>query len=348
MLGFAIVGCGMIARFHARALADVPGTRLLALVSRNPVNARAVADSAGITCDLYTGRGPVLERRDIQVVIVTTPSGAHLEPAVAAARAGKHVVVEKPLEITLDRCDAIIRACADNKVQLCTIFPSRFADANQALKGAIDAGRFGRLTLGETTCKWWRPQSYYDEGGWKGTRALDGGGALMNQAIHNVDLLAWMMGPVTHVSGFAATLAHERIEVEDTAVACLRFAGGALGVIQATTSVHPGYPKTIAIHGDRGTVVIEQEDVLRWDLTPERAEDQAIKARFAQKVGASGGSSNPAAISHVGHARQLVDFARALDTGGQSLIDGREGRKAVEIILAIYRSAQTGRTVQLS
>jgi predicted dehydrogenase len=347
VLGCAIVGCGMIARFHARALADVPGTRVAALVSRHPANAQALADSLGLQCDMYTDLAPVLGRSDIQIVIVTTPSGAHLEPAVAAAQAGKHVVVEKPLEITLERCDRIIDVCERNRVQLCTIFPSRFGDANQALKAALDAGRFGRLTLGETTCKWWRPQSYYDEGGWKGTRALDGGGALMNQAIHNVDLLSWMMGPVTHIAGFTATLAHERIEVEDTAVACLRFASGALGVIQATTSVYPGYPKTIAIHGDRGSVLIEQDDVLRWEFTPETAEDQSIKERFAQKVGASGGSSNPAAISHVGHARQLTDFVRAIQTKTRPRIDGREGRKAVEIILGIYRAAETGKTVSL-
>src|SRR6266849_363556 len=288
MLGFAIVGCGMIARFHARALAEVRGAKLVALVSRHEANARAVAEMVGHPCDVCTDLKPVLSRPDVDVVIVTTPSGAHLQPAVAAAQAGKHVVVEKPLEVTLDRCDRIIDACDKNGVKLCTIFPSRFGDANQALKSAVAAGRFGRLTLGETTCKWWRPQSYYDEGGWKGTRALDGGGALMNQAIHNVDLLSWVMGPVTHVSGFTATLAHERIEVEDTAAACLRFANGALGVIEATTSVHPGWPKTIAVHGDQGTVVIEQDDVLRWELTPEMDEDKAVKMRFAQKTGASG------------------------------------------------------------
>src|SRR5262249_19243062 len=182
------------------------------------------------------------------------------------------------------------------------IFPSRFGDANRALKAAVDAGRFGRLTLGETTCKWWRTQSYYDEGGWKGTLALDGGGALMNQAIHNVDLLLWMMGPATHATGFTATLAHERIEVEDAAVACLRFAGGALGVIQATTSVYPGLPKTIAVHGDRGSAVIEQDDLLLWTFADETPADRAVRERFAQKTGASGGSSNPAAISHQGHA----------------------------------------------
>ena len=206
----------------------------------------------------------------------------------------------------------------------------------------MDAGRFGRLTLGETTCKWWRSQEYYDEGGWRGTWKLDGGGALMNQAIHNVDLLLWMMGPATHVTGFTATLAHERIEVEDTAVACLRFANGALGVIQATTSVHPGYPKTIAIHGDRGSVVIEQEDVLRWDFNPETPEDKATKARFAQKVGAVGRferSGGDFAMRDI--ARQLADFVKAIETNTAPLVDGREGRKAVEVIRAIYESAQT-------
>jgi predicted dehydrogenase len=346
-LGFVIVGCGMIARFHARALAEVKGAKLVGLVSRSRDRAKAMADELGLTCDLFTDLGQALARRDVQVITVTTPSGAHQEPAVAAANAGKHVVVEKPLEITLERCDAIIAACAKNRVKLCTIFPSRFGDANQALKAAVTAGRFGRLTLGETTCKWWRPQSYYDEGGWKGTKALDGGGALMNQAIHNVDLLSWMMGPVVQISGFTAMLAHERIEVEDTAVACLRFANGALGIIQATTSVHPGLPKTIAVHGNQGTVVIEQDDVQRWELTPETEEDRAIKQRFAQKTGASGGSSNPAAISHVGHARQLSDFVEAIQTDRPPLVDGREGRKAVEIILAIYESSRTGRVVEL-
>src|SRR5437763_908489 len=345
--GVALVGCGMIAHFHARALKEVPGTAIKALVSRSGSKAEGLAASTGITCDVYPELAPVLARKDIDIVIVTTPSGAHLEPAVAAARAGKHVVVEKPLEITPERCDRIIAACDQGGVKLCTIFPSRFGDANRALKAAVEAGRFGRLTLGETTCKWWRTQEYYDRGGWRGTWALDGGGALMNQAIHNVDLLLWLLGPVTHITGYTATLAHERIEVEDTAVACLRFKSGALGVIQATTSVYPGLPKTIAVHGDRGTAVIEQDDVLRWDFTPETEADRAIKERFAQKVGASGGSSNPAAISHQGHARQLADFVRAIRTGGAPLVDGREGRKAVAIIQAIYKAAETGRTVAL-
>jgi predicted dehydrogenase len=347
MPGFGIIGCGMISRFHARALADIPGARIVAVADSELPRARKLAEELGLGDNYYGEIPPLLARRDVDVVIVATPSGAHMEPAVAAAEAGKHVVVEKPLEVTLERCDRILDACDRKGVKLCTIFPSRFADANRTLKEAVDAGRFGRLTLGETTCKWWRSQAYYDQGGWRGTKALDGGGALMNQAIHNVDLLLWMMGPVTRICGFADRLAHERIEVEDTAVACLRFASGALGVIEATTSVHPGLPKTIAVHGDRGTAVIEQEDVLRWDFAEEKESDQAVRQRFAQKVGASGGASDPSAISHVYHARQLTDFVEALQTGRAPLVDGREGRKAVEVILAIYRSAETGRVVDL-
>ena len=348
MPGFAIVGCGMIAGFHLRALAEIPDARVVALMDQVPGAAQRLSESSKLHCDAYTELRPMLDRKDVDVVIVCTPSGAHMDSAVAAAEAGKHVVVEKPLEITTERCDRIINACAKNGVQLCTIFPSRFADSNRTLKAAIDAGRFGRLTLGETTCKWWRSQEYYDKGGWRGTWALDGGGALMNQAIHNVDLLLWMMGPVTHINGFTATLAHQRIEVEDTAVACLRFANGALGVIQATTSVHPGWPKTIAIHGDHGTAVIEQEDILRWEFTPETDEDRAVKQRFAQKVGASGGASDPSAISHLGHQCQLADFVRAIQTNTAPLVDGREGRKAVAVIEAIYQSAASGRAVNVT
>ncbi|MFO0928777.1 MAG: Gfo/Idh/MocA family oxidoreductase [Gemmataceae bacterium] len=346
-LGVAIVGCGMIARFHVRALQDVPNTRLVAVVDRTEEIAARFRDTQKLQVDAYGDLQQVLKRPDVHLIIIATPSGLHRDPSVAAALAGKHVVVEKPMEITTERCDAILDACRKGGVQLCTIFPSRFGDANVALKKAIEAGKFGRLTLGETTCKWWRSQAYYDEGGWKGTKALDGGGALMNQAIHQVDLLQWMMGPVTEIVGFADTLAHQRIEVEDTAVACLRFASGALGVIQATTSVYPGLPKTISIHGDRGTAVIEQEDVLKWDFNPPTPDDEAVRQRFAQKVGASGGSSDPAAISHVGHARQLTDFVEAIRTGRKPLVDGQEGRKAVAIIEAIYQSAATGRIVKM-
>ena len=348
-LGFAIIGCGMIARIHARAILEIPGARVAALVSRTPANGHKLIQETGIPpCPVAATVEEALKTPGVDAVIVTTPSGAHLEPAVAAAAAGKHVVVEKPLEITGERCQRIIDACDRGRVRLCTIFPSRFGDANGAMKAAVEAGRFGRITLGETACKWWRSQQYYDEGGWKGTQALDGGGALMNQAIHNVDLLLWMMGPAAAVSGFTAMLAHERIEVEDTAVAIVRFRSGALGVIQATTSAHPGYPKTIAVHGDRGSALIEQDDVLRWDFMPETDADRAMKVRFSRKIGGSGGSADPKAISHEGHRRQLADFVEAVRGNRSPKVDGREGKKSVDLICAIYESNRTGKAVVLS
>jgi len=347
-LGFALVGCGMIARFHVQALRAIPGTRIAALVSRSHSNGQKLLDEMELPpCPIVPTVDEAVKLSGVDVVVITTPSGAHWEPACVAAAAGKHVVVEKPLEITVERCEGIIEACDRGGVKLCTIFPSRFGDANMALKDAVTAGKFGRLTLGETTCKWWRSQEYYDEGGWKGTQALDGGGALMNQAIHNVDLLLWMMGDVTHVSGFATTLAHDRIEVEDTAVAVLKFKNGALGVIQATTSIRPGYPKTIAIHGDKGSAVIEQDDVVKWDFTPETAGDRETKIRFAAKVGASGGAADPKAISFEGHRRQLADFIDAIRTNRSPKVDGREGKKAVELIRAIYEANRTGRVVEM-
>jgi predicted dehydrogenase len=347
-LGFAIVGCGMIARFHARALREIPAARVAALVSRSGASAQQLVAETGLPpCPVFRSVEDAVRAPGVDAVVVATPSGAHREPALVAAGAGKHVVVEKPLEITGPRCQDVIDACARAGVRLCTIFPSRFGDASLALRAAVDAGKFGRLTLGETTCKWWRGQRYYDEGGWKGTRALDGGGALMNQAIHNVDLLLWLMGDATHVSGFTATLAHERVEVEDTAAAVIRFKSGALGVIQAATSVHPGYPKTVALHGDRGSAVVEQDDVLRWDFAPETPDDRAVRERFAAKVGGSGGAADPKAIGHEGHRRQLADFVDAVRTGRPPRVDGREGKKAVDLICAVYESARTGRTVAL-
>src|SRR5580693_5858289 len=240
--GFGIIGCGMIAEYHTRAIHEIPEARVVAAFSRSETNGAKIANLAG-GCRVYDDLDQMLAHPGLDVVCVCTPSGAHLEPSVKAAKAGKHVVVEKPLEITLPRCDAIISACDQAGVRLCTIFPSRFADANRTLKRAIDSGRFGRLTLGDTYVKWWRTQQYYDSGGWRGTWQLDGGGALMNQAIHNVDLLTWLMGDVVSVTALTATLAHERIEVEDTAVASLRFQNGALGVIEAATSAYFGVLK---------------------------------------------------------------------------------------------------------
>ena len=345
-VGFGIVGCGMIAGFHARAIQDLPGAKVVAVYTTNPENGKKIADIVG-GCEIYTDYARFLKHPGLHIVNVCTPSGAHLEPAAEAAAAGKHVVVEKPLEVTLERCDALIAACERHRVKLCAIFPSRFSPANLTLRQAIAEGRFGRLTLGDTYVKWWRTQQYYDSGGWRGTWKLDGGGAYMNQAIHNVDLLYWFMGDVAEVCGVTATLAHERIEVEDVGVAALRFRNGALGTIEATTAVFPGLLKKTEIHGDRGSVIVEQDDILLWTFADETPGDQAIRERFAQKIGGTGGASNPSAISYQGHLSQLRDFVEAIEGGREPLVDGREGRKSVEIILAIYESSRTGRRVEL-
>ncbi len=206
--GFGIIGCGMIAEFHTRAINEIENARVVAAWSRNPTNGEKIAQMAEGGCAIFDDLDAMLAQPALDVVCICTPSGAHMEPAVKAAKAGKHVVVEKPLEITLPRCDSIIEACDAASVRLCTIFPSRFSAANLRLKEAIDLGRFGRLTLGDTYVKWWRTQQYYDSGGWRGTWDLDGGGALMNQAIHNVDLLYWLMGDVAAITAMTATLAH--------------------------------------------------------------------------------------------------------------------------------------------
>src|SRR5437762_3574542 len=245
-IGFGIIGCGMISRFHAKAVADIKGAKVTACFD----SFTSAADKFGaeIGCKVYHDLDKMLADKAVDVVTICTPSGVHMEPAIAAAKAGKHIIVEKPLDITLKRCDAMIAAADKAGVVLSTIFPSRFHESSQLLKKAIDAGRFGRLTMGDSYVKWFRTQEYYDSGGWRGTWALDGGGALMNQAIHNVDLLQWLMGDVESVHAMTATLAHERIEVEDTAVAVLRFRNGALGVIEAATSAYPGLLKRTEIH----------------------------------------------------------------------------------------------------
>lgn len=345
--GFGIVGCGMIAGFHARAINDIRGAKTVALFTSKPENGRKIAEIAGGGCAIYTDYDKFLKAPGLDIVNICTPSGAHLEPAVAAAAAGKHVVVEKPLEITLARCDKLIAACRRQGVKLCTIFPSRFSPANQVLKEAIDEGRFGKLTLGDSYVKWWRTQQYYDGGGWRGTWKLDGGGAYMNQAIHNVDLLQWFMGDVAEVAGFTGTLAHERIEVEDTGVAAVRFKNGALGVIEATTSAFPGLLKKTEIHGTHGSAIVEQDDVLLWQFESASRKDAAIRKKFARRIGGGGGAADPKAISYLGHYEQLKDFVRAVQTGAKPLVDGEEGRKSVEIILAIYKAAASGRAVRL-
>ena len=342
---FGIIGCGMIAAFHAKAIQATGGSLVACFDTRTESADRLAEQYQG--CTPYHDLKAFLADKDIEVVTIGTPSGAHLEPAIAAAEAGKHVIVEKPLEITLERCQKIIAACEKNKVLVATIFPSRFHDSSLTLKSAMESGRFGRLTLGDAIVKWYRTQEYYDSGAWRGTWELDGGGALMNQAIHTIDLLTWLMGPVVEVTAHTALLAHERIEVEDTAVAALKFANGALGTIVGTTAAYPGYLKRIEISGSKGSAILEEEDIIRWDFAESSPTDAAMHEAMANRKSGGGGAADPAAIGYAGHAKLFANVIAAIDGKEKLVIDGPEGCRSVEIILAIYQSAKSGQTVKL-
>jgi predicted dehydrogenase len=339
----------MIAEFHAQAIRDMRGGRLVCLFSRRGGDkAQALAQQYDVP--LYVeDYGAFLAHPGLQVVTIATPSGAHLEPTVAAAQAGKHVICEKPLEVTLERCDQMIAACRQAQVLLGGIFPSRTGAAVQAVKQAVTAQRFGKLTVCSALIPWYRSQAYYDSGEWRGTWALDGGGALMNQSIHTIDVLQWCVGPIAKVHALAGNLSHERIEVEDTAVAVVHYRSGALGTIVGSTAMWPGNALEIRLAGEKGSVWLRGSDIMQWDfMTPHRT-DARIRARLAPALAGvpPSGAADPRAISAAGHRRQFENFVSAMRGQVPLLVDGPEARKAVEIILAIYASALSGKTVAL-
>jgi predicted dehydrogenase len=270
---------------------------------------------------------------------------------VLAAKAGKHVMVEKPIEVTVARADAIIEACRDHGVKLGAIFPRRFFGASRAVKRAIDAGRFGTLTLATVHIKWYRSREYYASGGWRGTYRYDGGGVLMNQGIHGIDLLQWLLGGVSEVCAFTATRAHPGLEVEDVAAASLGFSCGALGAIEATTGSWPGDRIRIEIAGTEGSVALEDETIRAWRFRTPAPEDDDVRTTFGPRpseAGVSGGATDPRAIDSEGHRLQFEDFVGSIREGRSPRIDGAEGRAAVAIISAIYRSARDRRPVPVA
>lgn len=331
---FGIIGAGLISDFHARAIGDIANAELSAVCDID--KKRASEFGAKHSCRSFGSYEEMLAQNDIDVVTIATPSGLHMEPAVAAAKAGKHVICEKPIEITLDRIDAMIEAHKVAGTQLGCIFQTRFADAMTPLREAISQGRFGTITYAGAYVPWWRSDEYY-AGSWRGTWKLDGGGALMNQSIHMIDILCDLMGPVESVMGFAETLGHD-IETEDTSVAVLRFANKALGVVYGTTTSFPGQLKRFEITGTKGTVVYLEDGYTVWQFADESSRDEDVRKRFAN-MGGAGGAADPAAISHVGHTRNISAFLAALDSGEEFQLGGAEGRKAVELILRIYESA---------
>ncbi|MCP5150332.1 MAG: Gfo/Idh/MocA family oxidoreductase [Ectothiorhodospiraceae bacterium] len=337
-----LVGAGMIAPIHRDAIAAIADAELVGIMDNGSGRGRALAPDLDATgaddLDAFVARD------DIDVVAIASPSGAHRDAALRAARAGKHCIVEKPMETTPARIDEMIAAHREAGTVLGGIFNTRYTEGAQLLRRAVEQGRFGRITFASAVGPWWRDQAYYDSSEWRGTWALDGGGALMNQGIHSVDLLQWVVGsPVRSVSARTATLAHDRVEVEDTGAACLEFDNGALGTIGCTTSMWPGHFRTITVAGDAGTAVLGDGDLLFWQFRDETADDDAIRAARLRLPGAGVGASNPSAgIDPRGHQRAYEEFLQAVRAGTTPVVDGHEARKAVAIICAIYESARRG------
>jgi predicted dehydrogenase len=277
---FGIIGAGMIAPFHLEAINQLPNARTVGIMDHGSGRGLTIAPDLDPTGSHDLRQ--FIQRDDIDVVTVATPSGAHLEAALITAEVGKHCIVEKPIEVTPERIDQMIDAFDHSTGELGGIFNTRYGASAQLLKKAVDAQRFGRITFASATGPWWRDQAYYDTSQWKGTWALDGGGALMNQGIHSVDLLQWIVdSPVESVSASIATLGHERIEVEDTSAAHVRFANGALGTVACATSMWPGHFRTLTIAGTEGTAALADDRLLFWQFREDSGEDDAIRARRA-------------------------------------------------------------------
>jgi len=338
-LGFAIVGCGVIGPQHAVAISEMPGARLVAVCDVAADRAQALADRHGAAA--YTDYAAMLLRPDLDVVVVATPGGLHAQMGMSAARAGKHVIVEKPMDVSLAKADALAGACAEAGVKLCVISQHRFDPVVEALRRAVADNQLGTLNFGAAHTKWWRAQEYYDSADWRGTWALDGGGALINQSIHYVDLLQYIMGPVAEVSAYAATRAHVRLEVEDVVVAAVKFKSGALGLIEGNTAAYPGLVTRLDIYGSDGAVVIENDAVKEWQLRSGAAGPAAADS------GTTIAGTSSANIWHIPHRRQIQDMIDAIREDRPPRVDGAEGRKPLEIVLAVYESARTGRPVRL-
>ena len=340
-LRFGILGCGVIGPHHVRAISGLESAELVAVADVVPELAEKLAGEYG--CSHYASLEQMLSGVELDAVCVCTPSGIHAEGAVAALEAGKDVVIEKPVDVTLKAADRLIEVQRATGRTVAVISQHRFDAASQAVHEALTNGEFGRLTSGSAEVRWWRSQSYYDSGGWRGTWELDGGGVLINQAIHSIDLLQRLMGPVLEVTAYTGLLAHERIEVEDTAVAILKFANGTLGTIVATTAAYPGLTARIAVHGDRGSAVIDDDELTYFYAAGEGQEGGAYGAgggenqaeqvmeRYGEVGTGSGAGADPGSLS-MAHRDQIQDFVEAVKEGREPLVNLEEARKPLAII----------------
>ncbi len=330
----------MVGSTHVKVLPLIPQARLVAVCDAKPENAQTSLTKAEIkNIPIYTDIAEMLAKEQIDVIHLATPSGSHLEPALAALNAGKNVICEKPLEIQLDRADQIVAAAAKNNARVAGVFQNRWKPENRAIREAAQAGRFGKLAWAGCFTPWYRSDKYYEDGGWRGTWKYDGGGAIMNQSIHAIDLLQWIAGPVRRVSAYGASRIHPKIEVEDTMSCSLQFENGAFGSIVGTTAMFPGQPARMEIGGENGTAVSEN-GLKMFSFRDAKVQDKDILAQLSPDATAASGKSNPAAIGYEGHRRNIAAILDAWSANKDAETHGLEARKSLAIVLAMYESAR--------
>jgi predicted dehydrogenase len=327
-----LIGGGNITETHARAARAIPGVEIAAIHGTNAEKIARLCREHGGTP--YQDIEAFLKHRPMDLVVIGSPSGLHATQGIAAARHGLHVLTEKPIEISTARADALIEAAKQSKVHLGVIFQDRMKPHIRQLKNWIDQGLLGKLLFVDARVKWYRPPEYYANSRWRGTLALDGGGALINQGVHTVDLLLWLLGDVVRVQARTATLLH-KIEAEDTAAAILEFSSSTLGIFHATTAAYPGYPRRVEISGTEGTVILEHDRIIAANLRnpPAAAESAALDENQS--------ASSAAVTDFRGHQAVLEDFLQAIQDNSAPACDGVEGRRSIALIEAIYRAAKT-------
>lgn len=331
MVRVGLVGAGNISETHGRAAAAIPGVAVVAVWSRTRAHAAALAERHGAA--EYEDYEQFLKHRPMDLVAIGTPSGLHAEHGIAAAAAGLHVLVEKPIDVSTARADALIAAADRAGVKLGVFYQDRLKPDVRGLKSLVDAGRLGTPILASARVRWYRPPEYYAGSSWRGTRALDGGGALMNQGSHTIDLLLWLFGPARRVASATATRLH-RIEAEDTAVAAIEFETGALGTVEATTAAYPGYARRIELTGSNGTAVLEGDRLVAIDLR-----DGASDLPPASPPSADARAASPQVADASAHTAIVEDFIHAIRTGARPCCDGIEARRSVDLIQRIYSQA---------
>lgn len=328
-----LVGCGTISGTHAKAIAETQEGTLVAAHSRTESKLEEFCDEYGLRG--YTDYQQFLSEADIDTVVICTPSGTHLDYGKQAAQAGKNVIVEKPIEVRLERAQALVDSCEEQGVQLAVIYQNRFIEDVRNMKEVLASGKMGDPVMVDASVKWFRDQEYYDSGGWRGTLDLDGGGAVINQAIHTVDLMLWMCGEVESLQAYKGTLTHEGIEGEDNAVAALKFSSGAMGVFHASTSVVPAQDRRIEVHAQHGTALLKGDRLsitgIDSDFNPENNNDE--------KSGA--GADDPmAGMSYRNHQKQYDQILTAFREGTEPVVSGRESLKSLAFVEALYKSSE--------